>query len=199
MTEKDRRDAGLWYAPGDGAELSAGRERARRLCFEFNHAGPNDAAAQRRVLDELLGRYASDATIMQTLTCDYGDNIHIGAGSFVNCHAYLMDCAPITIGERVFIGPNCSMYTAIHPIDAKERNTELERAEAIAVGDDCWLGGNVTICPGVTIGKGTVVGAGSVVTRDIPAGVVAAGNPCRVLRPITDADRVGLESHEQGR
>ena len=127
---------------------------------------------------------------MPTFACDYGWNISIGAGSFINCNSYLMDCARITIGEHVFIGPNCAMYTAIHPLLPKERNTELERAEPITIGDDCWLGGNVTICPGVTIGKGTVIGAGSVVTRDIPAGVVAVGNPCRPLRALTENDRM---------
>ena len=189
MDEREKRDAGLWYAPEDGGVLTQRRAYARRLCFEFNHADPNDFDACRRILERLLGSFAGDAAIMQTFTCDYGDNISIGEKSFLNCHAYLMDCAPITIGAHVFIGPSCAMYTAIHPLVAAERNTELERAEPIRVSDDCWLGGNVTICPGVTIGQGTVIGAGSVVTKDIPAGVVAVGNPCRVLRELTEDDR----------
>ena len=192
MTELEKRDAGMWYDPGDGAELSARRDLAQTLCFAFNHADPTDRAEQRRILDELLGSYSPTATIMPTMTCDYGDNISLGEGSFINCHSYLMDCAPITIGAHVFIGPSLAMYTAIHPLLPDERNTELERAAPITVGDNCWLGGNVTICPGVTIGEGTVIGAGSVVTRDIPAGVVAAGNPCRVLRELGEADRNGL-------
>ena len=190
MTEKEKLDAGQWYDPGDGAELSAGRKLAQRLCFAFNHTDPDDHAEQRRILNELLGSYAATATIMPTFTCDYGWNIHMGEGSFINFHSYLMDCAPITIGSNVFIGPYCGMYTAIHPLLPEERNTCLERAEPITIGDNCWLGGNVTICPGVTIGAGTVIGAGSVVTRDIPAGVVAVGNPCRPLRKLTEADRM---------
>ena len=190
MTEKEKLDAGQWYNPGDGGELSARRELARSLYFAFNHADPNDSSEHRRILSELLDFYAETATIMPNFACDYGWNISMGAGSFINCNSYLMDCARITIGEHVFIGPNCAMYTAVHPLLPEERNTELERAEPITIGDDCWLGGNVTICPGVTIGKGTVIGAGSVVTRDIPAGVVAVGNPCRPLRALTENDRM---------
>ena len=190
MTEREKLAAGKWYDPGDGAELTARRRLAAKLCFEFNHADPNDRGFQRTILGKLLGSYHAKATIMPTFTCDYGWNITIGAGSFINCHAYLMDCAPITLGEHVFIGPYCGMYTAIHPLLPAERNTELERAEPITIGDSCWLGGNVTICPGVTIGEGTVIGAGSVVTHDIPAGVVAVGNPCRVLRELGEADRM---------
>ena len=189
MEEWQKCDEGMWYAPEDGGALNERRAFARTLCYEFNHTDPNDYDAQRRILERLLGSYATDAYIMATFTCDYGDNITMGEGSFINCHAYLMDCAPITLGKRVFIGPYCGMYTAIHPLDAVERATTLERAEPITIGDDCWLGGNVTICPGVTIGAGTVIGAGSVVTKDIPAGVVAVGNPCRVLRELTEDDR----------
>lgn len=190
MTEKEKLDAGQWYNPGDGGELSARRKLARSLYFAFNHADPNNRVEHRRILNELLGFYAETATIMPNFACDYGWNISMGEGSFINCNSYLMDCARITIGEHVFIGPNCAMYTAIHPLLPEERNTEYERAEPITIGDDCWLGGNVTICPGVTIGRGTVIGAGSVVTRDIPAGVVAVGNPCRPRRQLTEADRM---------
>lgn len=189
MTERQKLDAGQWYNPGDD-ELSARRRLACSLYFAFNHADPNDDAEHRRILNELLASYAGTATIMPTFACDYGWNISIGEGSFINCNSYLMDCAPITIGKHVFIGPNCAMYTAVHPLLPEERNTELERAQPITINDDCWLGGNVTICPGVTIGRGTVIGAGSVVTRDIPAGVVAVGNPCRTLRALTENDRM---------
>ena len=108
----------------------------------------------------------------------------IGADTFINHGAYLMDCGGITIGRHCFIGPNCGMYTANHPISPRERNQGLENAKPIVIGDNCWLGGDVTILPGVTIGENTVIGAGSVVTKDIPANVVAVGNPCRVLRSI---------------
>lgn len=121
---------------------------------------------------------------------DYGSNCSIGAGTYINHGAYLMDCAKITLGEHCFIGPNCGIYTAIHPMLPQERNSGLELCKPITLGDNVWLGGNVTILPGVTIGEDTVIGAGSVVARDIPAGVVAVGNPCKVLRKITEKDSI---------
>ena len=121
---------------------------------------------------------------------DYGVNCRIGDGSFLNHGAYLMDGAAITIGKRCFLGPNCGLYTASHPLDPAQRALGLERALPITLEDDVWLGGHVVILQGVTVGAGSVIGAGSVVTRDIPPGVVAAGNPCRVLRPIAEADRI---------
>ena len=132
------------------------------------------------------------AELLSPLYVDYGERVRIGDGCFINHGAYLMDGGGITIGSHVFIGPNLGAYTAVHPLVAEERNQGLERALPIVIGDNVWIGGDVTILPGVTIGAEAVIGAGSVVTKDVPAGVVAAGNPCRVLRPITEADRIGL-------
>ena len=115
-------------------------------------------------------------------------SITIGEGSFLNRGCYLMDCAPIALGKHVFMGPDCGVYTAVHPFDAASRNTGLEKALPVTIEDEVWLGGHVTILPGVTIGRGSIIGAGSVVTKDVPAGVVAAGNPCRVLRALTEED-----------
>ena len=121
---------------------------------------------------------------------DYGYNCYIGTGTDINRGAYLMDGAKITIGEHCFIGPNCGMYTANHPLCYAERNRGFEQAAPITIGDNVWIGGDVTILPGVTIGSGAVIGAGSVVTKDIPADTLAYGNPCKPRRPITEADKV---------
>ena len=121
--------------------------------------------------------------------CDYGFHIFLGSGFYANYDCIILDVCPVTIGERVLLGPRVGIYTAAHPLDAAVRATGAEYGAPVTIGDDVWVGGNAVICPGVTIGTGSVIGAGSVVTRDIPPGVVAAGNPCRVLRPIGPADR----------
>ena len=189
MTEREKRDRGLWYDPDDSA-LAAARRRAKGLCFRLDHAPPEDGAAREAILDELLPHRGEGTVILSPFLTDYGDNCTVGAGTFVNHGAYFMDCAPITIGRACQIGPGCGLYTADHPLRPEERASGAERARSIVIGDRAWLGGRVTVLPGVTIGAGAVIGAGSVVTRDIPPGVVAAGNPCRVLRPVTDADRM---------
>lgn len=173
-----------WYLPDVAASV-----RAQDRCYDFNALRPSDPA-RREALAHIVAAIGAHTTVLSPFLCDYGPNVRLGSHVFVNHGAYFMDCAPITVGDRVFIGPSCGLYTAIHPLMANERNTNIERAEPITIEDDVWLGGNVTVCPGVTIHRGSVVGAGSVVTRDVPVGVVAAGNPCRVLRPLTDADHV---------
>lgn len=188
MTEKDKRDQGLWYDANYDNELLDERLEAEGTIFELNHLHPREAARKRELLEGLLGSMGKDVEILMPFNVDYGYNVHVGDGTFINHRAYLMDCAPITIGSHVFIGPSCGMYTAQHPLTVAERNAGLERALPITVEDDVWLGANVTILPGVTIGCGSVIGAGSVVARDIPAGVVAVGSPCRVAREITEAD-----------
>ncbi len=137
---------------------------------------------------EILGSAGKNITILPPFHCDYGFNIEVGDNFFANYNFTVLDVAKVTIGDNVFIAPNVSIYTAGHPIHPKARNSMYEYGISVTIGSDCWLGGNVVICPGVTIGSGTVIGAGSVVTHDIPANVVAAGNPCRVIREITDED-----------
>ena len=131
-----------------------------------------------------------DVSILAPFYTDYGYNCIIGEKTFINHNAYLMDGATITIGKNCFIGPNCGMYTANHPLIAEERNKGLEKALSITIEDDVWIGADVTILSGVKIGKGSVIGAKSVITKDIPSGVIAIGNPCSVVRPITEADRI---------
>ena len=190
MTEQEQMAAGLWYDANFDPELLAARTKAEELCAAFNAAAPGDAERRGALLRALIPDLGEGVTILSPFYTDYGSNCRIGAGSFLNHGVYLMDGAPITLGRNCFLGPSCGLYTANHPLNAVQRAQGLERALPITLGDDVWLGGNVVILPGVTIGSGSVIGAGSVVTHDIPPGVVAAGNPCRVLRPITEADRV---------
>lgn len=190
MTEQEKMAAGLWYDANFDPELLAARTKAEELCAAFNAAAPGDAERRGALLRALIPDLGEGVTILSPFYTDYGSNCRIGAGSFLNHGVYLMDGAPITLGRNCFLGPSCGLYTANHPLNAVQRAQGLERALPITLGDDVWLGGNVVILPGVTIGSGSVIGAGSVVTHDIPPGVVAAGNPCRVLRSITEADRV---------
>ena len=190
MTEQEKMAAGLWYDANFDPELLAARTKAEELCAAFNAAAPGDAERRGALLRALIPDLGEGVTILSPFYTDYGSNCRIGAGSFLNHGVYLMDGAPITLGRNCFLGPSCGLYTANHPLNAVRRAQGLERALPITLGDDVWLGGNVVILPGVTIGSGSVIGAGSVVTHDIPPVVVAAGNPCRVLRPITEADRV---------
>ena len=193
MTEWERMAAGKIYFPGDAALLEA-RQRARVLCRQYNDALPEEDGLRDEILHRLLGAVGKDCWIEPPLRCDYGTNITVGDIFYANYDCVFLDAAPIAIGNNVLVAPRVCFYTAGHPIAPSVRNTGLEFAAPITVEDDVWIGGSVTILPGVTIGRGTIVAAGSVVTKDLPAGVVAAGNPCRVLRPITDADRAYWEA-----
>lgn len=193
MTERERRDAGLWYDANFDEELLRERRSADRFSRAYNAVETGDDAARSALLAGTFGAVGERVCILPPLAVDYGYNCFVGDDTFINHDAYLMDCAPINIGSHVFIGPRCGMYTGEHPLTASERNRGLERAAAITVEDDVWIGGDVVILPGVTIGRGSVVGAHSTVTHDIPSGVVCAGNPCRVLREITEADAPELD------
>lgn len=190
MTESEKMQAGLWYDANYDQELMHQRLAAEELCFEFNSTRPSDIQRKNATLKKLIPDLGERCVILSPFTTDYGCYCHIGDDTFINHNAYLMDCADITIGSHCFIGPNCGLYTAIHPILPEDRNQGLEKARPIIIGNNCWLGGDVTVLPGVTIGENSVIGSGSVVTRDIPANVVAAGNPCRVLRSIGPGDSV---------
>ncbi len=193
MTEYEKMCRGEWYDAGGDPELLALRLAAEELCFQLEHTPPGDGAAREAILVRLLPGRGPGVTVLSPFWTDYGVHCTIGEGTFLNHGVYLMDCAPITIGRQCQIGPHCGLYTAVHPMLPEERATGIERALPITLGDRVWLGGQVVVLPGVTIGEGAVIGAGSVVTRDIPPHVVAVGNPCRVLRPITEQDRVLLE------
>lgn len=190
MTEREKLEKGLWYDANYDAELLEERLQAEDLCFAFNQTRPKETERKEELLKQLLPHKGEHVTILSPFYTDYGYNCRIGEETFLNHNAYLMDGAPITIGRHCFIGPNCGMYTANHPLVAEERNQGLEQARPITIGDNVWIGADVTILPGVTIGEGSVIGAKSVVTKDIPPNVIALGNPCRVLRAITEADRV---------
>ncbi len=164
----------------DDPELVAARQTCRRLLTAFN-------AGDERVLHELLGSLGEGSEILARFQCDYGTHIAVGAGCFINYDAIFLDCASITIGDHVQIGPRVQLVTALHPVDDHEsRRTGWESAAPIVIADNAWLCAGVIVCPGVTIGENSVIGAGSVVVRDIPAGVLAMGSPCRVLRKLND-------------
>lgn len=178
-TEKEKMLAGELYRASD-AELSADRQHAKSLCHAYNRAGPD---LDRGVLNALFG-YDTDAYLEPPFYCDYGHNIRLGSNVYANHNLVVLDCAQVTIGDDVYIGPNVVIATAAHPIDPAERSTGLEYAQPIRIGSNVWIGASVTIVPGVEIGEGTTIGAGSVVTGSIPARSVAVGNPCRVVRQI---------------
>lgn len=193
MTEAEKMKKMLWYDANFDEELLEQRLVAEDLCFELNQTRPKDVEKRAEILKTLLPEMEENCTILSPFVTDYGCYCKIGHDSFINHNAYLMDGGGITIGHHCFIGPNCGMYTAVHPLIAEERNAGLEKALPITIGDNCWIGADVTILPGVTIGSNTVIGAKSVVIKDIPDHVVAVGNPCRVLRPITEKDSIYLE------
>ena len=197
MTESEKMKLGLWYDANFDRELVQQRLAAEDLCFDLNNTRPGDAEKRNAILQKLIGGLGENCVILSPFVTDYGCYCRIGHDSFINHNAYLMDGGGITIGHHCFIGPNCGMYTAIHPILAQERNQGLEKALPIVIGDNCWIGADVTILPGVTIGEGTVIGAKSVVTKDIPDHVIAVGNPCRVLRQITEDDRIDPEDRKK--
>lgn len=182
-SQRERMLAGDLYIGGD-PESARIAQRAVQLADAYHRAAVADEGAARPLLAELLGSLGEGAFIKPPLYVDYGENIHVGARTFVNYNLTALDVASITIGEDCQIGPNVQLLTPTHPLDPKPRRDKLEAAQPITICDNVWLGGGVIVCPGVTIGENSVVGAGSVVTRDIPANVVAVGNPARVIREL---------------
>lgn len=171
--------------------------KARRLCWKFNNSDPDDPKAQRDILMRLFGTYYSSVYLMPSFRCDFGFNIHFKGFALVNYNCVFLDTSPIRIGRSVLIGPGVVLACAGHPIHPEQRcSSALETSEPITIEDGVWIGANSTVCGGVTIGEGSVIGAGSVVTSDIPKGVIAAGVPCKVLREITEADRIASERIE---
>lgn len=171
--------------------------KARRLCWKFNNSDPDDPKAQRDILMRLFGTYYSSVYLMPSFRCDFGFNIHFKGFALVNYNCVFLDTSPIHIGRSVLLGPGVVLACAGHPIHSEQRcSSALETSEPITIEDGVWIGANSTVCGGVTIGEGSVIGAGSVVTSDIPKGVIAAGVPCKVLREITDADRISPERIE---
>lgn len=188
MTEKEKMGRQMLYDANYDRELLRERTQAKELCYDYNHLRPSQEEEQREVLKKLLGRTGESFCITAPFWCDYGYNIEIGENFYTNHNCVILDGAKVKFGDNVFIAPNCGFYTAGHPVDYQRRNAGLEYAYPITVGDNVWFGGGVQVMPGVTIGSNVVIGSGSVVTRDIPDNVVAAGNPCKVIRPITEED-----------
>lgn len=189
MTELEKMQQHLLYDANFDPELTQKRMRAKDLCYQFNQLPPSDTAGQQAILRQLFGSLPEDCCILAPFFCDYGTQITIGRNFFANHNTVILDGGTVTFGDHVFLGPGCGFHTAGHPIDWERRNQGLEYAYPITVGDNVWFGAGVQVMPGVTIGSNVVIGGGSVVVRDIPSNVVAVGNPCRVLRAITEADR----------
>ena len=183
-SEKDRMLRGVPYLANDPALLEE-RKRCRLVCERFNATSFADTAARRSILDELLGELGQDAEVMAPFECDYGYHITVGARTFINYGAVVLDGASVSIGADVQVGPGVQLLTALHPVDPVERRRGTETAKPVTIGDGAWLASGVIVCPGVNVGADTVVGAGSVVTKDLPAGHVCFGNPCRVIREIS--------------
>lgn len=182
-TMAERMLAGEMYL-ADDPELIDAYVRAQELTEAYNATSVRERERRTAILGELLGGLGEDATIRPPLQVDYGTQIRFGARSFANFGLVALDVAPISIGDDVQIGPNVQLLTPIHPLEAGPRRDKWEAAKPITIGDNVWLGGGVIVCPGVTIGADTVVGAGAVVTKDLPAGVLALGNPARVVREL---------------
>lgn len=183
-TEKEKMLAGELYDALD-PELATERRRSRELCRLINDSREDGPDERRRLICELLGR-TTDVWIEPPFFCDYGTNIVTGSKVFFNFNCVVLDVMRVEIGDHVLFGPAVQIYTATHPLDATERRGGLEFAKPVNIGSDVWVGGGAILCPGVTVGDRSVIGAGSVVTRSIPAGVFAAGNPCRVIRDIEE-------------
>jgi maltose O-acetyltransferase len=181
-TERQKMLAGELYDALD-AELVQARERARDLCHDLNATRERDQEIRRRLLTELFGSGGQAVWMQPPFFCDYGSNIFLGDRVYFNFGCVVLDVCEVRIGDFCFFGPSVQIYAATHPLESQLRRSQ-EFGKPVTIGNDVWVGGGAIICPGVSIGSKTVIGAGSVVTRDIPDGVVAAGNPCRVIREI---------------
>lgn len=188
MREKEKMLAGKPYR-AFGEELLAERQAAKELLFEFNSLHPSKIEQRNKIIQRLFGKTGKNFVIEPPFRCDYGCNISVGENFYANYNCTIIDCAKVTIGDNAFIAPNVSLFTAGHPVHPDVRNSQLEYAIPVSIGNNVWLGGGTIVNPGVTIGDNTVIGSGSVVTKDIPANVIAFGNPCRVRRKITDKDK----------
>lgn len=188
LSEKEKSLNGKLYRACDD-ELSAERQRAKELLFRFNSLPPSATDERNQIIKKLFCKTGEKFIIEPPFHCDYGSNISIGNNFYANYNLIILDCATTEIGDNVLIGPNVGIYPAGHPVHYELRQQEIEFAFPVHIGNNVWIGGGVVINPGITIGDNSVIGSGSVVTKDIPANVVAAGNPCRAIREIKDRDR----------
>ncbi len=206
MSEQlERMISGRLYDPSDD-ELTALRVKAHKLSRRYSSSDEDEVETRRAILEQLLPNAQSGLFLQGPIYFDYGIFTSFGKNCYANFNFTVLDCCPVTIGDDVFFGPNCSLLTPMHALLSDERNIRIaadgtmhdfEYAKPIVIGNSCWIAGGVTVCGGVTIGSNCVIGAGSVVTRDIPSGCLAAGNPCRVIRKITPSDSVALKKDIQ--
>ena len=184
LQELEKMMSGEPYDASDNTELLDILQETQEMCRNYNDLRPSQQEEKDALIKRILGRTGEQLKVLQPFFCDYGFNIEVGENFFANTNMVILDEAKVTFGDHVFIGPNCSFYTPCHPIDAESRNAGKQWSLPVNVGNNVWFGGNVTVCPGVSIGDNAVIGAGSVVTHDIPANVVAAGNPCEIIKSI---------------
>lgn len=183
MTEKEKMLTGGIYNPLD-SELIKERVKCKLLCQEYNSLKYDDIEKREKILKQILGKTKGKFFLEQPFICDYGYNIEIGENFYSNHNLTILDCAKVAFGDNVLIGPNCSFYTAEHPLDAETRNQGLEQAYPIKIGNNVWIGGDVTVLSGVTVGNNVVIAAGSVVTKEIPSNVVITGVPAKIIKRI---------------
>ncbi len=182
LNEKEKARLGQLYNANFDPVLIEERQQCKETCFEYNQTSPSKTEERKNLIKKLFGKTGENFLIEQPFYCDYGYNIEIGENFYMNVNVVILDGAKVTFGDNVFIAPNCGFYTAGHPFDTEQRNQGLEYAYPITIGNNVWIGAGCSILPGVSIGDNTVIGAGSVVTKNIPANVLAVGNPCRVIR-----------------
>lgn len=188
MTEKERMLSQKLYIASD-AELTKDFARSKELTHRFNETRYGENEKRYEILKDLFKKIGEKCYIEPPFRCDYGCNITVGNNFYANYDCIILDVCDVEIGENVFFAPKVCIFTAAHPIDAEVRNTQLEYGKRVKIGSNVWIGGNTVVNPGVTIGDNSVIGSGSVVTKDIPSGVIAAGNPCKVIREITESDK----------
>ena len=188
MTEREKSYAEMLYQPGD-PELAADRDVTVRKLYQYNNMDPLDRDGRRAAIGEILGKTGENCVVEQPLFCTYGYNTTLGDNCFINVNCKLMDSGKITIGNNVFIAPNVCIITEEHAMDVKQRLEGLEYTHPVHIGDNVWICTGALVLPGVTIGANSIIGAGSVVTKDIPPNSLAVGNPCKVIRELTENDQ----------
>lgn len=188
-SEKEKSHSGKLYKAFE-KELLSERQEAKKLLFQFNALAPDEIEKRNIIIKNLFGKTGKSFIIEPPFRCDYGYNISIGENFYANFNCIILDCTLVKIGDNVLFGPGVNIYTAGHPVHHELRSQDYEFALPVTIGDNVWIGGNVIINPGISIGNNSVIGSGSVVTKDIPDNIVAAGNPCKILRNITDEDKL---------